>query len=80
MYGRRMVPIVPILLTFGLVHMFLRHGPMGLHGEHGEWGPSGDREGHRAEWEKRVPPIVEKWHQRMHEAQQPSATTPPAAV
>ena len=75
MYGRRMVPIVPILLTLGLVHMFVRHGPMGLHGE---WGPSGDREGHRAEWEKRVPPIVEKWHQRMHEAQQP--TTPPAAV
>jgi hypothetical protein len=59
MFGRR---IVPILLTFGLVHMLVRHGPLGQHGE----------------WEKRVPPIVEKWHQRMHEAQQP--TTPPAAA
>ena len=77
MHGRRMVPIVPILLTFGLVHMFLRHGPMGMHGE---CGPSGDQEGHRADWEKRVPPIIEKWHQRLHEAQQPTTTPPPAAV
>ncbi len=71
MFGRR---IVPILLTFGLVHMLVRHGPLG---QHGEWG-SHSPEGHHAEWEKRVPPIVEKWHQRMHEAQQP--TTPPAAA
>jgi len=71
MHGRK---IVPILLTFGLLHMLVRHGLLGQHSECGAHGP----EGHRAEWEKRVPPIVEKWHQRMHESQQP--TTPPTAV
>ena len=70
MHGRK---IVPILLTFGLLQMLVRHGPLGQHGECEPHGP----EGHHAEWQKRVPPIVEKWHQRMHESQ---PTAPSAAV
>jgi hypothetical protein len=89
MYARK---VVPFLLIAGGVMMFMRHKrlelmgqceagapnegthprPMGLHGPLG----------HRGEWGKRVPPMFEMWHKRVHEQdqaeQQPAAATPAA--
>ncbi len=73
MYAKR---IVPILLTIGVVHMLMRHGPFGPAGHHGDWEKRGPME-HRGEWGKRVPPLFEKWHRLAHEAQSES---PSAAI
>ena len=68
MYGKR---IVPILLAFGLVHMFVRHSQHGLADHRGD-GEQRSPAGHHGDWQKRVPPLFEKWHQRAHDAQRES--------
>ncbi len=70
MYARK---VVPILLSVGVLYLIVRrhaHGPAGQLEDHHPRSPAGPR----GEWEKRVPPLFEKWHQRAHasEAQSPA--------
>jgi hypothetical protein len=68
MYARR---VVPILLIAGAVMMIMRHRY-----ERGGPGEGGEKHGPispRGEWDKRVPPLFEKWHAHAHEQEAHSA-------
>jgi hypothetical protein len=68
MHGKK---IVPILLAFGALHLMLRRHRFELAAQRGD----GEYHDPRRKWVKRVPPILEQWHQRLHEAQ-PSSSSP----
>ncbi len=73
MFARK---VVPILLIAGGLMMFMRHKRLAMMGECAE-GEHRHQIGPRAEWGKRVPPMFEMWHMRVHEQEQ--AAPQPAA-
>ena len=66
--------VVPFLLIAGGVMLFMHHKRQELMGQYEE-GEQHRPIGPHGEWGKRVPPLFERWHQRVHEqpAQQSAA-------
>jgi hypothetical protein len=78
MYARK---VVPMLLIAGGLMMFMQHKRLELTGEceNGEQHTAIGPHSHRGEWGKRVPPMFEMWHKRVHE-QELQAAQPPATA